>query len=59
MPELPTDPFILLSAINMVLRDESGTPQEICSARDWSWKAICESLSAAGFEYDETARRFW
>ena len=59
MSELPTDPFILISTINTLLRNESGEPAEICAARGWSWEEICIRLKVCNFEYSPELRRFW
>lgn len=49
---LPTDPNMLLSVINMKLRDEGyASFDEMCRALDLDKDAIEETLKAAGFEY--------
>ena len=54
----PKDPFILLSLVNTLLRDEYVSLSELCRARDYDEAEIISSLSAAGFEYDEKENRF-
>lgn len=59
MNELPNDPMMLFSVINMKLRDEYPTLDELCASmgidRDW----LTEKLSAAGFEYSPQNNKFW
>ena len=55
---MPKDPIILLSYINTKLRDQYPSLEELCSAECVSIGEIKETLSAAGFEYDEKQNRF-
>ena len=55
---LPQDPVILLSYINMKLRDGGISLQEFCEENDLDRAEIEEKLAAAGFAYDENARCF-
>ncbi len=56
---LPQDPMMLLSFINMKLRDEYSSLDELCSSLNVSRKYIEESLSKAGFEYNQEENKFW
>lgn len=55
---LPKDPNILYSFINAKLRDHYGTLQELCAALGIQKEDLCETLSAAGYEYDDSLKRF-
>ncbi len=55
---LPNDPFMLLSVINMKLRDNYSSLDELCEDMDVSREEIEEKLTSAGFEYDENSRSF-
>ena len=55
---LPNDPFMLLSVINMKLRDNYSSLDELCEDMDVSRAEIEEKLKSAGFEYDESSRSF-
>lgn len=55
---LPKDPFILLSMINMKLRDSYSSLDALCDDMDENKDEIISILSAAGFEYDEAANSF-
>lgn len=56
---LPQDPFMLLSTVNMYLRDKYDSLDEFCKAEDVSQEELIEKLLAAGFEYSEEANKFW
>lgn len=50
--ELPSDPYMLLSVINMKLRDgDYASFDEMCKALDLDSTHILETLRDAGFEY--------
>ncbi|MBR1763424.1 MAG: DUF4250 domain-containing protein [Eubacterium sp.] len=55
---LPNDPFILLSLINMKLRDNYSSLDALCEDMGESRKEIEETLKNAGFEYDEKTNSF-
>ena len=55
---LPNDPFILLSVINMKLRDNYSSLNELCEDLNESKEEIISALSGAGFEYDESTNSF-
>lgn len=59
MEELPKDPFILFSYINMKLRDEYGSLDELCQKEDLDKDEVESRLKAAGFEYNEEQNKFW
>lgn len=58
MFKIPSDPFMLLSFINMKLRDEYPSLEELCRSLDLDKKEIEEKLSSAGFEYVEQLNQF-
>lgn len=51
MDNLPNDPFMLLSTVNMKLRDEFTSLEELCRSLDVNQQALEEKLGTAGFEY--------
>ena len=55
---IPGDPVMLLSFINMKLRDEYATLQDFCLANDVEKEAVIEKLAGVGFQYDENTRQF-
>ena len=57
--ELPNDPFMLMSAVNMYLRDQYSSLDELCDSLDVDRKELEEKLRAAGFEYSAENNKFW
>lgn len=57
--ELPTDPFMLLSVINLKLRDFYSNLDELCEDMNIDKNELCEKLGAAGFEYNQDTNKFW
>lgn len=55
---LPQDPFILLSTVNMKLRDEYDSLDDLCAALDADRGGVEETLSAIGFRYDPEQNQF-
>lgn len=59
MDNLPQDPAMLFSFINMKLRDEYPSLDELCASLDIDRKLLEEKLNAAGWEYNPEANKFW
>ena len=55
---LPKDPFMLLSMINMKLRDQYSSIDELCDDMDEDKNAIDKKLEAAGFTYDSETNQY-
>lgn len=58
MENLPSDPYMLLSVVNMKLRDEYSSFAELCDDLNVSADEITEILGKSGFKYDEENNRF-
>lgn len=59
MDHLPNDPFMLMSSINMLLRDgEFDTLEDLCASFDRTTEEVLSTLRGLGFEYDEGLRQF-
>ena len=56
--KLPNDPNMLLSFMNMMLRDRYPSLEEFCIVNDADLNGIKEKLKAAGYEYDEKLNQF-
>ena len=56
---LPNDPTMLLSVINMKLRDDYASLDDLCRKLDLDRDELCQKLKAAGYEYAEQYNRFW
>lgn len=57
--ELPKDPMMLYSFINMKLRDFYPSLDALCSDLNVNKDEIVKSLKEAGFEYDAKQNKFW
>jgi len=55
---LPKDPNILVSMINMKLRDFYPSLDALCDDMDESRAEIEENLGRAGWKYDATRNQF-
>ncbi len=55
---LPGDVNILLSYLNMKLRDEFASLGDFCASMDEDEAALRERLAAAGWRYDEGLNQF-
>lgn len=55
---IPKDPVMLLSFINMKLRDFYPSLDELCTDLDLNVNDISEKLASAGFNYDGKLNRF-
>ncbi len=58
MAHIPSDPFMLLSFVNMKLRDEYDSLEALCEDLSLEKDAISEKLEAVGYRYDEGAKQF-
>ena len=55
---LPSDPYMLLSYINMKLRDHALSLEEFCAEEELSSEEVCARLQAIGYRYSEEKRAF-
>lgn len=59
MENIPSDPMMLLSFLNMKLRDFYSNLDELCNALDVDKDEIVKKMAEAGFEYNENQNKFW
>ncbi len=52
------DPYILVSAVNMQLRDDYASLSDLCRAHEIDEAALTEKLKQAGFSYDAEHKQF-
>ncbi len=52
------DPYILVSAVNMQLRDEFSSLEELCKSQEIPLEELEARLKKSGFKYDSTERQF-
>ncbi len=57
--ELPKDPMMLYSFINMKLRDFYPSLDALCTDLNVNKDDIVKSLKEVGFEYDAKQNKFW
>lgn len=57
--ELPEDPMMLFSVVNMKLRDCYASLEELCKEMDVDEEKLVSKLKAAGFEYSREHNKFW
>lgn len=57
--ELPKDPMMLLSTLNMKLRDHYSNLDELCEDMQVDKSSILNMLHEAGFEYNKELNKFW
>jgi len=55
---LPKEPAILLSMINMKLRDRYSSLDDLCEDMDESKSELEEILAKAGYKYDLSINQF-
>ncbi len=56
---MPKDPMMLYSFINMKLRHQYNNLDELCEDMDVDKSEIVDILSSAGFEYNEDLNKVW
>ena len=59
MDNLPQDPAMLLSYINMKLRDDYDSLDALCDDMHISRPDLERRLAEAGFEYSPEFNKFW
>lgn len=52
------DPFILLSAVNLKLRGECSSLEDLCKSHDIDEAKLCARLKEAGFTYNAEQNQF-
>ncbi len=59
MNNIPKDPIMLMSWLNLKLRDFYPDLDSLCDDLELDRQDIEERMKAAGFEYSEEHRKFW
>ena len=59
MIELPNDANMLFSFVNMKLRDEYDSLDDMCEDLDIQKNWLLDKLKASGFEYKQQMNKFW
>ena len=59
MMDLPQDPMMLFSVVNMKLRDFYPSLDALCEDMNVDKQELIEKLATFGFEYSEEHNKFW
>ena len=59
MKDLPHDPFMLMSVINMKLRDYYPNLDALCEDMNIEKEIITTTLESIGMEYNPITNKFW
>lgn len=59
MNHLPEDPMMMLSVVNMKLRDAYPSLDALCDDMDINRETLEQRLQEAGFVYSEAHNKFW
>ena len=59
MTDYPKDPMMLLSWVNMKLRDFYPSLENLCEDLEIPREELEDKLGAAGFEYNAEQNKFW
>jgi hypothetical protein len=57
--DLPQDPMMLFSVVNMKLRDFYPSLDALCEDLNVDKEELMAKLAAFGFEYSEEQNKFW
>lgn len=55
---IPQDPVMLLSYINLKLRDYYGSLEELCEDLDVDRESLVAKLESLGYSYDKEKNQF-
>lgn len=56
---IPQDPFMLMSFVNMKLRDQYSTLKELCDSLNIDQEWLIAKMKEIGMEYSAENNRFW
>lgn len=57
--DIPQDPFMLFSFLNMKLRDQYADLDELCDDLHINKEELLAKMAANGWEYSKENRKFW
>ncbi len=55
---IPNDPVMLLSYVNLKLRDNYSSLQDLCASEDIDEETLKNKLNMIDYSYDETSNQF-
>ena len=59
LENIPQDPFMLFSFINLKLRDYYPSLEALCDDLELDEDELTSKLGQAGFEYNSELNKFW
>lgn len=59
MDNLPQDPAMLFSFINMKLRDQYASLDDLCDDIDIDKSLLIDKMAQCGWEYSPEHNKFW
>ena len=59
MKDLPRDPFMLMSLIDMKLRDYYPSLDALCEDMNIEKEVLTTTLGSIGMEYNPDTNKFW
>ena len=57
--QLPSDPAMLMSVVNMKLRDSYRSLDELLDDMHFTREPFLTYMASKGWEYNEAANKFW
>ncbi|MDE6264039.1 MAG: DUF4250 domain-containing protein [Paramuribaculum sp.] len=57
--KLPADPAMLLSVVNMKLRDNYNNLEELCEDMHFNMDSFIGYMASKGWEFNREAKKFW
>ncbi len=57
--KLPADPAMLLSVVNMKLRDNYNNLEDLCEDMHYNIDSFIEYMASKGWEFNRDAKKFW
>ena len=58
-PDIPQEPYTLMSWVNTKLRDQYESLDELCASEDIERQWIEDTLKEISVEFSEENNRFW
>ena len=55
---MPTNPVLLMSIVNTLLRDQYDNPEALCDDKDWSYEDMNKLLTDAGYSYNSDLNQY-
>ena len=55
---MPTNPVLLMSIVNTLLRDQYDNPEALCDDKDWSYEDMNKILTDAGYSYNSDLNQY-